>query len=229
MDDDFSIDRRDLTDQVYDRLKAQILDRNFSPNEKLSVDRVAKRFGISRTPAKDAMNRLAAEGLITIERRVGSFVTPITIKDIEEIFAMRLLFELYAAEKGFGIISVDEISEMELLLQDMATCIEGDRYRPSDHGRYIELDHKLHRLIVDSTGNDRLIAMYEGLDVHVHITRAYYLNDMENAVQSQQAHQAIVLAYRERNLKKLKKVLQSHILSVRDLVIQKLESAGGIL
>jgi DNA-binding GntR family transcriptional regulator len=227
MDDELTIDRRDLTDQAYELLKAQILARKFRPNEKLSVDRLAKRLGVSRTPTKDALNRLAADGLISIEPRVGSFVTPMTTKDIQEIFSLRLLLELYAAEEGFDNITPAEITELREIVVEMADCIEGSHYRAPDH--FMALDHRLHLLVVDSPGNDRLTAIYESLNVHIHVARAYYVQELANAEQGQQEHEGIVNAYVERDLLALKDVLSTHIITVRNLVLQNLEAAGGIL
>lgn len=229
MKDDLLIDRRDLTDQAYDLLKAHILARKFHPNEKLSIDRLARLLGVSRTPAKDAVNRLAADGLITIEPRVGSFVTPVTIKDIREIFSLRLLLETYAAGEGFNNITEAEIAEMEEIVSQMAGCIEGDHYRREEHSRFIELDHRLHRVIIDSPRNSRLTRIYDGLGIHLNIARVYYVKELRNAVQGQREHEGIVQAYRARDLPALKAILEVHITSVRDLVLQSVEAAGGIL
>lgn len=229
MNTELYIDRRDLTDQAYELLKARIVAREFQPNQKLSVDRLAKLLGVSRTPTKDALNRLAADGLITIEPRVGSFVTPITTKNIQDIFSLRLLFELYAAKEGFETITPGLLAEMQTLVVQMASCLDQGRYRPDQHAYFIELDHRLHRLIIDSAGNNRLIAMYEGLNVHLHIARAYYVNELENAEQGQREHEQIVQSYGQRDLSMLQRVLRSHITTTRDLVLQKLESVGGIL
>lgn len=229
MENELFIDKRDLTNQAYDLLKAHILARKFQPNEKLSVDRLAKLLGVSRTPAKDAINRLAADGLITIEPRVGSFVTPVTTKDIWEIFSLRLLHETYAAEEGFDNVTQVEINEMEEIVTQMASCIEGNQYRGEEHNHFIELDRRLHRLIIDSPRNSRLTHIYEGLGVHINIARAYFVKELENASQGQQEHERIVQAYRDRDLGALKAVLKIHITSVRDLVLQSVEAAGGIL
>ena len=229
MNNELLIDRRDLTDKAYDLLKAHILARKFQPNEKLSVDRLAKLLGVSRTPAKDAVNRLAADGLITIEPRVGSFVTPVTTKDIREIFSLRLLHETYAAEEGFDNITNADIAEMEEIVTQMASCIENDQYRSGEHNRFIDLDRRLHRLIIDSPRNSRLTRIYESLGVHINIARVYYVKELKNAGQGQQEHEAIVEAYRRRNLSALNAVLEVHITSVRDLVLQSVETAGGIL
>ncbi len=229
MNDELFIDKRDLTEQAYELLKTYILTRKFHPNEKLSIDRLAKLLGVSRTPAKDAVNRLAADGLITVEPRVGSFVTPITAKDIQEIFDLRLLYELYAAEKGFENVTQTEISEMEQIVVQMASCIEGNRYRREEHARFIELDHRLHRFIIDSPQNSRLTRTYDGLGIHLNIARVYYVKELQNAAQGQEEHKAIVQAYRQHDLEALKTVLKQHITGVRDLVLQCVESAGGVL
>jgi DNA-binding GntR family transcriptional regulator len=93
----------------------------------------------------------------------------------------------------------------------------------------MDLDHKLHRFVINSPGNSRLTEIYESLNVHLHIARAYYVQELANAEQGQQEHQGIANAYAEHDLSALKDVLRTHIITVRDLALQNLEAAGGIL
>lgn len=118
---------------------------------------------------------------------------------------------------------------MQEIVAEMAACIEEGRYRSADHDHFMALDHRLHLLVVDSPGNDRLTAIYEGLNVHIHVARAYYVRELANADQGQREHERIVNAYVEHDLPALKEVLSTHIVTVRDLVLQNLEAVAGIL
>jgi DNA-binding GntR family transcriptional regulator len=226
---DLLIDQSDLTDRCYARLRALILARDFHPNEKLSTDRLAVRLGVSRTPVKDALHRLEADGLITVSRRVGSFVTPLTERDVQEVFALRLLFELHAAEEGIGNPAPADLAWMRETVQTMRACIDGERYRPEAVERFMALDGALHRRVIELAGNDRLLEMYESLNAHVQIARSHYVKELANAAPGQREHEALVRAYATGDLPLLRRTLRAHITTVRDLVMGSLAAVGGVL
>ena len=82
-----NITRRNINDEVYEILKDKIAERLFLPGQRLDLGKIESQMGISRTPLKDALNRLAAEGMVEIRPRKGTFVSnPSTVK-ISETFA----------------------------------------------------------------------------------------------------------------------------------------------
>ncbi|MCP5095739.1 MAG: GntR family transcriptional regulator [Chloroflexi bacterium] len=223
------VDRRDLTEQCYDIIKRHILERQFQPDEKLSVDRLSKWLGVSRTPTKDAINRLAADGLITIRPRVGSFVTPVTLDDVRDVFEIRHLIELYAAKQGIDNVSANVIVKMESWVNEMGACIEGGRYLPDQFDHFLQLDAALHHQIVELVGNGRLLSMYDSLKVNMHIARVYYVKETSNARTGQDEHEQIVQAYANKDLAALRHVLGHHITSVGQHILENLEAVGGVL
>ena len=86
-----------LADSAYRHLKAQILSCRMTPGTLLGAPQLAESLEMSRTPVHAALKRLCEEGLLDVEPRVGYRVTPVTVKDIEEIFDLRLLNEVHAA------------------------------------------------------------------------------------------------------------------------------------
>lgn len=229
LDTKFSLDRSDLTDRAYLLLRQLILERQFQPNERLSIDRLAERLGVSRTPVKDALHRLEGDGLVTISPRVGSFVTPLTSKDAAEVFDLRLLFELHSAEIGFPHASADSIAKLAQLAENMEACIEGDHYRDAHIETFLAADRDFHTTIVATARNDRLLTMYEALGVHVHLARACYVQELANVSRTRNEHTAIVKSYREGDLPLLKMTLRKHITTVRDLVLSVIDDAGGLI
>ena len=93
------IDNSNLLEKAYLILKDRIIRREFKPNQKLSIPELAMQLGVSRTPVRDALNRLEMDGLIKTISKVGTFVTAIVIQDILDIMDTRLMLEFWAVEK----------------------------------------------------------------------------------------------------------------------------------
>src|SRR5690349_17475333 len=93
------IDNSNLWDKTYSILKEQIIRREFGANEKLSIPKLAEQLGISRTPIRDALNRLEMDGLVKTISKVGTFVSAIDEKTILDIMDTRLMLEFWVIEK----------------------------------------------------------------------------------------------------------------------------------
>ena len=222
------LDHSDLTDQTYKVLQDQILRRTLEPGEKISVDEVAHALGVSRTPVTDALKRLAGEGLVEIRPRIGTFVSELTARDVEELFDIRLVIELFAADRVIEFAQTAEFLELiQQPLSAMRTAMVDDEY--GDYEAFIEGDRKLHFILVSMTENQRLMQIYSGLNVHMHVARAHYLNRVENARQAHQEHEAIVAAFKVADPKLVRSELSNHITNVKTRILEMLEERGGRL
>ena len=220
------IDHTALSEKVYAVLKEKILKRELRPGEKVLIDEIAHQLGVSRTPVKDAVNRLAVEGLVEKVARRGTFVTQLTSRDVVELFDLRLLLELYAAEK------ILEKGKAELFLAEMGKCmanmekaINGDEYL--DYEAFMSWDRDLHLSLIRLAANNHLLQIYQGLNIHIQIARAHYLNSVEGALQAQQEHEAIYEAFNNGNWEQVKKALSTHINNVKTGVLKSLEAHVG--
>ncbi|MGH9159889.1 MAG: GntR family transcriptional regulator, partial [Vicinamibacteraceae bacterium] len=83
-----------LGEQAYQLIKRQIVEGRLAPGEKLDILELSKALGVSRSPIKDALNRLALEGMLTVHPQRGTFVSTIAADDIEQLFDARLMIEL---------------------------------------------------------------------------------------------------------------------------------------
>ena len=93
-----------LNEKVCQRLRNDILLGAYHPGERLDVNKLVGQYGVSRTPIRDALNVLQREGLVEIVGRVGYFIARITIRDIEDIFQLRLIVETASAELAARLI-----------------------------------------------------------------------------------------------------------------------------
>lgn len=216
------IDHTALSDKVYEVLKKKILERELKPGDKVVVDEVAGQLGVSRTPVKDALNRLALEGLIDKVARRGTFVSTPSAQDVDELFDLRLLMESYAAEK------VLEKGKADLFLAEMKKCMDNiDRIAQSDdpdYDAYLTWNRDLHWFLIKLADNNRLLQMYESLNIPIQVARVHYSHSIESVIHTQQGHQEIYQAFENRDLEQVKQAIAAHINNVREAVLVSIES-----
>ncbi|WP_408010195.1 GntR family transcriptional regulator [Pseudalkalibacillus sp. A8] len=113
--------RKKLTTQdiVTNNLRKAILTGEFKQGDRIVQDELAKRYGVSRMPIREAIKKLEFEGIVKSEPRRGTFVYPIGLKDIEEIYTLRLIHESLAVEKALPHITKEDIKELESILIEM--------------------------------------------------------------------------------------------------------------
>jgi DNA-binding GntR family transcriptional regulator len=220
------IDHTALSEKVYLILRTKILKRELEFGQKLSIDEIASQLGVSRTPVKDAVNRLALEGLVEKAPRRGTFVTTLTSRDVAELLDLRLLLELYAAEK------VLEKGRAELFLAEMEKCManidraaNGERL---DHEIWMSWNRDLHLSLIRLAGNSHLLQMYEGLNIDLRLAQVLlYSHGVEYLVQTQQEHQAIYEALKDGNWEQVKKTISTHINTTKVQALKALEAQVG--
>ena len=185
----YEIDRRDLSDRVYQILKREILSGRVRPGERLSLEDFAQRFGVSITPVRDALRLLAADGLVELLSRRGAFVTRPSWEDIREVYQIREILERASIE---AVIEKGEaaLEDLNDLVQRMAATNVGEAH--SDYQEYIWLDQRFHQFIIDCMGSTKLSGMYTSLRGHTLVARALYSASDQRASQTLGEHRAIV-------------------------------------
>lgn len=223
-----SLNHMDLTTQTYRILREQILQRQLKPGEKIAIESVANSLGVSRTPVINALKLLEGDGLVEILPRRGTIVSQLTARDIKELFEIRLLIEIYAAEQLFASGRFDELlEEIEYYLDKMEKSVTEDKY--VNYEEFITSDRDLHARLVDMVENHRLVNMYNELNIHMRIARAHYLETVQSALQAQEEHQAIAKSIRDQDFDGLKLALTEHINTVKGRILELLEMRGGHL
>jgi len=223
-----TLNRLDLTEQTYRILREQILKQDLLPGDKVSVDTVARGLGVSRTPVVNALKLLENDGLVEIHPRRGTFITELTVRDVSDLFEIREMIELFAAEQLFKSDKYEEIlQQVKILLERMRNDISEGDY--ADYDAFIAEDRDLHTTLVRAINNRRLLDIYSDLNIHMQVTRAHYLDTIENAFEAQKDHEAMVEAIANRDIDALKSALTTHLETVRTRILKLLEQRGGQL
>lgn len=207
------IEHSALTTKVYEWLRDQILQHAFHPGDKLDIQYLADQLGVSRTPVKDAINRLAVEGLVVLQSRQGTYVATLTQETLRDLFEVRVMIESWAAEH----LSADTLAENSARATDLfERCArlldmpDGTRF---DYNAFVALDTQLHSLIVNLTANAVLIEIYQRVITRAWIGRIYFEGGEEEFNRSQAAHNehtAIVRAFANGDSAALAAALKTH-------------------
>jgi DNA-binding GntR family transcriptional regulator len=212
--------RQRASDEVYQAMRQGILTHLFKPGERLQVDDIAAKLGVSLTPVRHAIQQLATEGLIEIRPRSGTFVALLTPRDVKETCDLRVAFECLAAETAVECASADQIDEFHRLLSLLKRPVQTSQ----DRKRHEQDNMRFHRLLIECSGNKRLAEMYESLNAHLQIVRVHSRDTdwAERLAVEQAEHGEIVAALEARDLPRLKEALRSHILRARESLIEGL-------
>ncbi|MGH3507928.1 MAG: GntR family transcriptional regulator [Nocardioidaceae bacterium] len=140
------------SDQAYRLIRAQILSGERAGGDWLREGDLAESIGVSRTPVREALRRLTAEGLVSYERNRGVQVAAWTAADLDEIFSLRSVLEPWACRLAAVSARVD-LDELNRLADDMDDAARGS---VTDVDRITTLNNRFHRLILDGSQNRRL-------------------------------------------------------------------------
>jgi GntR family transcriptional regulator, rspAB operon transcriptional repressor len=201
--------RSRASDAVFDILRDKILSRGFVPGDRLDVRALADQLGVSPTPIKDALNRLAAEGLVDIRPRSGTYVAELAIEAVAETFEIRRALECLAAEHVVARLTPDLARRFEAIVASLDRPVTSERDR-AEHERK---NGELHMLLVESSGNRRLAELYRSLNAHLTIARIHSRRrpDEVRLEQERREHRAILDALRARDAAALVSALDRHI------------------
>lgn len=227
--DDDHLELRSLQQQIHDRLLGRILRRELEPGERISPAVIAAALGVSITPVRDAVNQMAAEGLVTVTPRRGTVVSPVSVRDIEELYEIRLMIEPQAAEIAAGRASPAEIAQMQALAEQLEsgppTAAEVD-----DLETYLEeiaTDAELHAAVVRAAHNIRLNALYDGLRTHVLIARAVFPRLYRAQPHRRGEHQRVVDAIAAHHGGAARDAMAAHLHQALADTLRHVEEVGG--
>jgi DNA-binding GntR family transcriptional regulator len=163
--DDSRIGERHLSlrDQVLVELRRRIVDAQYLPGERLTEERLAADFGVSRNPVREALRVVEAEGFVEVQPRRGAVVATPDGETMRDLFAVRALVEPLAARLAAGRAHDDELTSLRALLDQARLATETD-----DFDRVAELNSALHARVVELSGNVWLAQLSLAMQRHVH-------------------------------------------------------------
>jgi GntR family transcriptional regulator, rspAB operon transcriptional repressor len=209
-----------LASQIYELLWQKIVTGELKAGEKLSDLRLSDQLGVSRTPVREALYRLAQDGIVQARANHGFFVATFSVKDATELYDVRTALEVLAVRLAFpnlnSLLLTDASQELEVICQRLAA---GD---PTAKADYLPIDQAFHRLIYASANNKRLETLLNGLLAQIGVFQVYGLHSEKLLNISIEQHRAILDALIHRDLPAAEHAMEKHIQGVKRHIIAEL-------
>ncbi|MGY2046543.1 GntR family transcriptional regulator [Methylobacterium sp. JK268] len=216
------ISRRYLHDEVAERLRALILSGELEPRARLNEMLLTERFGISRTPLREAIKILATEGLLELLPNRGARVASISTAEIEEILEVVAALEALASELACRHITP---AEVEAIAADHARMLEA--WRRGDDPGYFALNRRIHEAIMAASRNATLGAMYASLSGRIQRARYAAHKTPEQWRRAVDEHEQMLAHLRARDGESLAAVMRLHIRGKKAVIAAAYGSEAG--
>ena len=206
-----------LTELTYRSIKQNVLDGTLGELSRLTEESLATQLGISKSPVREALNRLEAEGLVIIEARRGAYVRQFSAKEIRDLYELREVLEVHAIEAA---------TITPKLLTDLAGSINKTKkfLKAGNKLEHIEEDMRFHSLITAATGNQELSRVLENVQQKALLCRSksYELS----ATTAPVAHMKIYQALKNDAKREARTAMRDHIVFVRERLLASFDSSN---
>ncbi|MCB1495444.1 MAG: GntR family transcriptional regulator [Bauldia sp.] len=198
--------RRSLHDELVEGMRDMIIDGKLKPGEKISERVLTEHFGVSRTPLRECLKALAAEGLVQLVPNRGAVVARITEEEIDELFPILGALEALAGELACARLGDADLQRLRTLHGRML-----DHFHYGEEGPYRRINRQFHQTLFDIAGNASLSEMYRQLLGRIHLVRFLVdkrETDWQKAVDD---HERIMDALDRRDGQRLAVILKQHL------------------
>ncbi len=201
-----AIQKKTLHEEIANNLREMIMSGELREGDKIKENEFCELMDISKTPLREALRVLSAEGLIRLVPNRGSYVTTPTFKEIKEMFDVMSVLEgvcaRTAAEK-MSNIDYEKLKKIHLQLEE--------NFRLKDQKHYIRNNNKYHSFVQELAGNKTLNQIVNGLRQKILLYRYKSLNLSGRFEQSIQEHRDLLEAFRKRDAEKAELLMKSHM------------------
>lgn len=209
-----------LYEQVAERLRARIYAHELAPGAWIDEQALADEFGISRTPMREALKVLAAEGLVVLKPRRGCYVAQMSERDLDEIFPVLALLEGRVAEEAARRLASADFERLAAIHAELERHAAAN-----DADRFFEINQAFHETLQELAGNRWLSHLINDIRKFVKLTRRDSLRLEGRIQQSLVEHRAILAALERRDASAAAHAMHDHILSGRAALSQLMKGS----
>jgi DNA-binding GntR family transcriptional regulator len=204
----------DSAEQIYERVKTMAMTFEIRPGERVNEVEIAKSLNVSRTPLREALNRLFVEGFLTRAPNRGFIGRPLDAKQVFDLYELRR-----ALEVSIVAIACERATDDELI--ELGRFVKSSRDRPEDTNAssLLALDEQFHERITRLTRNEEMLRTIKAINARIHYFRWI---DMQNGRRryTQQEHLRIAKALKQRNVAAVRRLMDMHISRRLDRIVE---------
>ena len=208
---------RFLREQVYKQLKHNVLDGNWPPNMRLVEEKLAADMGTSRTPVREAIQKLEKEGLIQKLSKGGYAVGMVTTEEVEEVFGIRGVLETYAAYLAALKATTQDIGALESIFKQ-----EEAAFQNRDYEEIIRLNTLFHDTLYKTARSEKLVAVINELRDFIHRYRVICFSNEKMAETAIHDHRLMIEAMKANNPRIVQKIVQKFFMRAKAFIKKKI-------
>jgi DNA-binding GntR family transcriptional regulator len=202
-------------------IREAIVDGRLEPGRRLKEEELARELGISRTPVREALLMLQAEGLVDAIPNRGAMVRVHTTEDLDDLYQLRALLEGYAARRAAARISDEQVEQLR------SSCDRFEGLDPDEDLRELVRENLLfHSTILDVAGSARLASMVRRVIELPLVYKSYIWYSPDQKRISAHYHRQIVNALAARDSERTELIMKEHIYEARDLLVSHLRASS---
>ncbi|MCC7274521.1 MAG: GntR family transcriptional regulator [Alphaproteobacteria bacterium] len=210
-------------EKAYETIRDGIVRGIYPQGSHITAQSLAAASGLSRTPVREAMRRLHAEGLIRFIANRGAFVSSWSESEIHQIYELRVLLEGFAAEAAARHATDEQLAELRRLANEMESFVQSDGEPEID--AIAARNNAFHKLIVQASGNSRLQGLLSAIVEVPLVLSTFRRYDLREMRRSMTQHAELVTALEAHDGEWARSVMESHILSARHTLLSRLARA----
>jgi DNA-binding GntR family transcriptional regulator len=208
------------TDKAYAAIYEALTDGRLRPGERLAEERLAREIGVSRTPVREALRRLSAEGFVEFLPNQGGKVPFLSVDDIIEIFDLRVILESYAASLAAQKINAAQLQELDELCTQMEKSVV--KLSPNYLEEISANNRRFHRILIEATRGQRLSRILTQVIEMPLMLDTYYRFSADDMNRSMRHHRELTLALASHDANWAEAVMRVHIQSARNVYLQSI-------
>jgi len=203
----------DSAEQIYERIKTMAMTFAIRPGERVNEVEVAKSLNVSRTPLREALNRLMVEGFLTRAPNRGFIGRPLDAKQVFDLYELRRALEASIVAIACERATDEELAELERFVKSSK-----DRPEDTNASSLLALDEQFHERVAALTRNEEMARAIRSINARIHFFRWI---DMQNGKRryTQQEHMRIVKALKERDAPAAARLIEGHISRRLDRIV----------
>lgn len=217
-EDSLAMNSSSLRSKVFSQIENDILNGKYKPGDNLIETKLSEELGVSRTPVREAIRQLELEGLVQTIPNKGAIVKGITLRDVEDIYTIRMMIEGLAARWAAQKITDGELAELKeaVELEEFYT-IKND----SEH--LMMFDSRFHDIIFKASKSKPLMHMLRTFHHYVQRARNISMSSPERARMVLEEHRQILEAIESRNAEKAEMLTYQHVRNASENVLKHLK------
>lgn len=204
---------RNASSAATELIRGAIVDGRLAPGQRLKEEELARELGISRTPIREALLVLQAEGLVMAAPNRGATVRSHTAQDLDDLYQLRALLEGFAARRAAARLTPDELTALH------ESCERFEGLGDDDVREIVRENVHFHNVILDASGSARLIDMVRKTIELPLVYKSYVWYSPDQRRISLHYHRQITRAFAARDGERAEMIMKEHVFEARDLLV----------